>query len=610
MVLTLGIGAQWFAWRFYMPAILVLLVAGLLAGPGARAVANATGADWLVIELLAPQRTPASVLMPLISIGVALILFEGGLTLRFSEIAATGHIVRNLVTTGALVTWVGALLSAAWIIGLEWGAAVMLGAVLVVTGPTVIGPLLRHIRPSGPVGPILKWEGIVIDPVGVLLALLVFEFLVSGSASQGFHEVALNMVRTLLVGGALGFGAGYGVALLLARGWIPDHLQSPFALMLVVATLALSNSFQHESGVLAVTLMGIALANQKLADVRHILEFKENLRVLVISTLFIVLGARIEIVDLQQLDWRSAAFVAVLILVIRPLAVAASTAGSRLSWRERVFLAWMAPRGIVAAAVSSVFALELRQAGVPGAELILPLTFLVIITTVAVYGLTSGIVAQRLGLADPNPQGALLVGAHGWARRIALSLKEAGLPVMLIDVNADNVAAARLEGLRAVQADVLSDRAIERLELGGIGRVLALTPNDGVNALAAQQFVHEFGRQNVYQLAPAGDGHQRLARRLRGRTLFDESATFEELSRRFAAGMRLRAVPFQDGSGAKELARHFGTDTLPLFLIDARKRLYIQDFDNPLKGQPGMTLIALTPDTPISEPEPDHARAV
>jgi len=578
-IIIIGVAAQWLAWRLRLPSILLLLLLGFVAGPF-------TG-------FLDPEELFGDLLLPVVSMCVALILFEGGLSLRVADLPAVGGIVRNLVSLGVLITWAVGALAAYWIFDLPAELAVLLGAILVVTGPTVIGPLLRHVRPVGTAGPILRWEGIVIDPIGALLAVLVFEVILSGSVQP--TSIALAVLRTVVVGGGLGLLAAALLTLLLARHAVPDFLQNAAALMLVLGVFTASNQFQQESGLLAVTVMGITLANQRFVDVRHIVEFKENLRVLLIASLFILLAARLPRADLARVGVAEVIFVAVLVLVARPLAVAACTLKSRLTFKERVFLAWVAPRGVVAAAVSSVFALRLQDLGYEGAALLVPITFIAIIGTVAIYGLTSGWVARRLGVADPNPQGVLLVGAQNWARSIAAALKEKGYAVCVVDSNRENIAAARMAGLPTYADSILAEYAIEEIYLGGIGRILAVTPNDWVNVLAVHRFRPVFGRAQCFQLSPRKDPAHKKGRHkhLHGRWLFAEAVTYATLSQRFAAGATVKATKLTKSFDYQAFCDMYGESAIPLFVVTEKGALNVVTADQPIGPAPGQTLISL-----------------
>jgi NhaP-type Na+/H+ or K+/H+ antiporter len=593
-VVVLGIGAQWLAWRLRFPSILLLLLFGLAAGPLAAAT---FGRPWID-----PDAMLGEFLMPVISIAVSIILFEGGLSLRLRDLRQIGGAVGNLVTIGVVVSWLLAALAAHFVAGLGLRISFLLGAILAVTGPTVVIPLLRYIRPTARLEAIARWEGIAIDPIGALLAVLVFEALFTEPRETTVLHIAWLLFKTTAVGAGAGLIGAVATTILLARFWIPDKLQNPVVLMLVILTFALSNLLQAEAGLFAVTVMGILMANQKMVSVMHVVEFKENLRTLLLAGLFIMLAARLDMDDLTALSWRSAAFLAVMVLAVRPLAVAASCLGAGLNWREQFFLAWMAPRGIVAASVSSVFALRLASGTeIPDAGALVPLTFLVIIGTVAIYGLTAKPLARRLGVTLPEPQGVLFAGAQPSARAIAKTLQEEDFQVLLVDTNREHVRVAKLEGLPAHYGSVLSERTIEELPLGGIGRLLAITSNDEVNSLATRHFGELFGRAEAYQLPPSGElrgGKEVVSRHLRGRLLFAPQATYSYLDNRFEAGAVVKRTTLTKEFDLKDYRELYGADALPLFLVDEKRRLFVFDIDNPPLPKPGQAIIGLVDPVP------------
>src|SRR5690554_1812553 len=376
-IIGLGAGAQWLAWRINLPAILPLLVTGFLLGP--------------VLGLVQPMELVGeNLLFPAISLAVSLILFEGGLTLRWKELSEIGSTIRRLVTLGGLITWLLIALASWLIIGLEPQLAVLLGALLMVTGPTVIGPLLRIVRPVPRVGNVLKWEGIVIDPIGAMIAALVFTYIVHTRSGDALSQTLVTFGLFIVVGTIVGVIAGYSLSFLLKQRRIPDFLVNLIALAFVFLAFAVSNMFVDESGLLATTIMGILIANSSVPNFRSILSFKEDLTVLVISVLFIVLAANIEFSTLLQVtNWSSLALLLVIMLVIRPLAIFISSAGSSITFKEKLYLSWIAPRGIVAASVSSLFAARLSIEGVTGAEQLAPMVFLVIVGTVLLNSLTA-----------------------------------------------------------------------------------------------------------------------------------------------------------------------------------------------------------------------------
>jgi NhaP-type Na+/H+ or K+/H+ antiporter len=592
LIVALGIGAQLLSWHLRIPSIIMLLGLGLVVGP-------VTG--WLHVD----QLIPAKLLNPGISIAVAVILFEGGLQLKYRDIHHVKGVVLMLISLGAMVCWGLATLGAVWILGLPMGLSVLLGAILIVTGPTVIMPLMQHIRPTPPISSILKWEGIVTDPIGAIVAVLVFGVLIAKSTQVVVQTTALGLVYTLLFGSLFGGLAAFLLVVLIKRHWLPDFLESVVSLALVLLVFSLTNLFQHEAGLFAVTLMGIILANQKQAHL-DILEFKETLGMLLISVLFIVLAAQVKLSQLLELDAGAFLFVLFLFVVVRPASVFISTIGSSLTWKQRVFLSWMAPRGIVAAAVVSLFALKLQHAGFPGAERLVPIVFLVIILTVVVYGLTAPVLAVRLGLGDADPQGLLFVGALPWCRELALLLQQDGFRVKLIDNNYRNVTEARMKGLEAHFGNILSDHAIEQVDLGGIGRLLAVTPNDSVNSLAVVHFGQLFPKKELYQLysTPSALAEARAhSTALRGRSLFLDEMDYQSLALCHERGSEFKRTLLTEEFTYESFQAHYDNLAIPLFVSSGKDKILPVTTDVPFEYKPGMVLFSLIPTcaTPFSD---------
>ena len=530
VIVGVGMAAQWLAWRSQIPSIILLLVAGLVLGP--------------VTGVVDPDAFLGGTLFPIVSISVALILFEGGLDLPPRELKATGTVVRRLITIGAVITFFVAIWGAEQLFDISRGAAAVLAAVLVVTGPTVVGPLLRFVRPNGRTGPMLRAEGILIDPIGATASLIAFEAALTEDTGEALSTILGVIGLTLLVGIGIGFVAAYILDHALRRFLIPDHLGNPMALAFVIVAFVITNQLQEESGLLTVTVMGIWLARRDSAAVRQLLEFNESLRTLLISALFILLAARIETDQLRDVALPSLAFLALLVFVARPLSVIASTVRSSLSWRERVFLMVMAPRGIVAAAVSAIFALRLEEEGVRGAELIVPIVFLVIIGTIVVYGFLAGPIARVLGLAEARANGVLIVGAHSVARGLASALRDLEVTTMLVDTDPYNVTRSVALGLPARRLSVLTEEAAHDLDLRGIGRILAMTPNDEVNALATSRFSRQFGRRETFQLAPNAEQRSgALPEELLGRIVGIDGLDYATVDERARQGWRVRSAP-------------------------------------------------------------------
>ncbi len=534
LILGAGMLAQWLAWRTQIPSIIALLLAGLLLGP--------------VTGIVDPDELLGGTLFPLVSLAVAVILFEGGLDLPPRELRSTGTVVRRLITVGAIITFLVAWISARSVFDISNAAAMVLGAVLVVTGPTVVGPLLRFVRPAGPTGPILRAEGVLIDPIGATGALLAFEIVVTDAPDEAVSKLIGVLVLTLVAGAGLGLAAAVILDTALRRFLIPDQLVVPVTFAFVVASFVAANEVQEESGLLAVTVLGIYLARRESSTIRHVLEFNESLRTLLISVLFILLAARIEAGALRDVLVPALVFVAVLVLVARPLSVLVSTLRTSLSWRERAFLMTMAPRGIVAAAVSAIFAIRLEEEGIPDASKIVPIVFLVIIGTIIVYGFAAGPAARWLGLADAQVDGVLIAGAHAVARGLGVELGKRDIKTLLVDTDPYNVTRAIAVGLPARRISVLSEEATHALDLRGIGRLLAFTSNDEVNALATARFSRVFGRREVFQLAPAKrrTGHAAVPEEHLGRLIGLAGLNYSTLDERSRQGWKVRGARIGD----------------------------------------------------------------
>ncbi len=587
LILLLGVGAQWLAWRIRMPSILLLLLIGFTAGPVTGAI---TGRP-----LLDPHHIMGELLFPVVSVSVAVILFEGGLSLRFSELLKVGRTVINLVSAGAIVTWGVATAAAHYILGLPTDLSLLLGAILIVTGPTVIGPLLRDIRPRGSVAAVLKWEGIVIDPIGAIIAVLVMQAILLERASDTTGFILSGVLTELAIGTAIGVAGAVIIFVTLRKYWIPDFLQNPVSLMMVIAVFTISNIIKEESGLVAVTVMGMALTNQKKVDVRHIVEFKENLRVLLISSLFILLASNVKLEQLTKAGPLVILFVIVLIAVARPLSVFVSTFRSGLTINEKVFLSWMAPRGIVAAAVSSIFALKLVESGRPEAEIIVPVTFAVIVLTVMVYGLTAGPLAQRLGIRQTNPQGVMILGTDQFSISLAQVIKDAGFKIFMVDNNWFTTTAARMKGLPTFYGSILTHCAMENIDLDGIGRLLSLTSNDEVNSLASLHFSELFGRSEVYQLPPdekESKCHEAITPlHLRGRFLFGPEMSYFHLNKAIASGWIVKATNLTEEFGYRELEKKYDGAVESLMLVNEKKELLIFTVEEKPASKPGCKLI-------------------
>ncbi|WP_145420680.1 sodium:proton antiporter [Planctomycetes bacterium K23_9] len=614
LVPALGVAAQWIAWRTNLPGILLLLVFGVILGQFVQVD------EYLTLLTGGNEQAGPNLLFPLVSLSVAVIMFEGGLSLKLTELREAGSAALRLCTIGAAITFVLAAIAANYTLGFDWRLAFLLGGILTVTGPTVIGPLLRQVRPSRRVASTLKWEGIVIDPIGAILAVLVFEHLMLNAQDASVGGILLTLLETAAIGVLLGGIGGVALGFSFKKFWVPDQLQGVAALAIGLLLFAISNHFAHESGLITVTILGLWLTNQRGLDIEHIVEFKENLRTLLIGVLFIVLGSRVNIDDIMAIGMPGVLFVVILVLIVRPVSVFASLAGSALNRQEKSFVAGLAPRGIVAAAVSSVFALKMESHAahidIPGADQLANVTFLVIVATVAIYGLSATALAKVLGLADTSTNGVLIAGADAWVRDFAKELVKAKISVLLVDTNYNKISKARVDGIEASCANILNEHVVEELPLSGIGRLLAMTPNDEVNSLAVRECTHLFERSQVYQLSfnQENTHHRRgMTKNLMGRELFGKTNTFSELRDLHAAGARFKTTPLTEEFTHEDFLENYGNSATLLCTIDEDGSLEFDTVDQPLLPKPGQQLIAIVsamvvPDDHAAHPASDAAQ--
>lgn len=515
-ILLCGLGAQWVAWRLNIPGIALFLVTGFFVGP--------------VMGWVGPEFLHNDLLYATVSTFVAVILFEGSLQLKWRELRDSGAVIAHLVFMGGLITMVAGAFGAGLILGLEPRLAVLLGAILIVTGPTVVLPLLKQIRPSGKLTAILKWEGIAIDPLGALVAVLIYEIILSEGPRQVFGIFTFGILKTLLLGSFVGLVFA-GITILAFRKHVfPENLRNPFILTVVVTAFIVSALIENEpAGFLSVTIMGIVLANQTFIPIRSVIVFKEMLKSLILPALFIILAARLPLGDLPLIDGRAFIFLLFLILFVRPMAVFLASRASGLHWQEKLFLSFMAPRGIVAAAVASLFSDRLVQAGMKSAGDLVILVFFIVSSTVIFYAVAAPLLANSLKLSRSRSSGILIFGANKFSIALARVLKAQGLDVLMVDRNDEQIETARASGLEVIKEDIFSEEVFTIVEEHGLGRFLALTQNPEANSLAIEHFRHLMEPGELYQLTPPEKSKLRTGHHLVGRFLFDEKMDFYSL---------------------------------------------------------------------------------
>ncbi|PNK60614.1 cation:proton antiporter [Psychrobacter sp. FDAARGOS_221] len=559
-VVGLGIAAQWLAWYLKQPSILFLLLIGIFVGP--------------IMHYFNPDVVLGDLLFPFISLGVAIILFEGSLTLEFEEIKQHGKVVQMLVSIGVVITIAIVALSTYLLFDVDPLIALLFGSLVCVTGPTVIMPLLRSVRPNKTISNILKWEGIIIDPVGAIAVVLVYEYIISGGEANSIFLFA----EIVIIASIIGMFGAFVLANLIKRHMIPEFLHNVFTLAFVLLLFSISNHLEHESGLLAVTVMGVALANWKGFPREQILEFNESLTVLLISVLFIVLAARVELASLYNVGFQGLILLAIVMFVARPLSVWASSMGSNLKASEKMMISWIGPRGIVAAAISSLFAIRLQEYDIQGVELLVPLVFMVIMGTVLIQGLGAKMVGNLLGVREPASNGVLVVGSNPVALKVAESLQDQGFDVIVAHNNYTNIAKARMAGLRTYFGNPISDHADRHLDLIGIGHLFAMSTDKEMNTLSELHYRHEFGDQKIYRLKFAEDKSKadRESRRssFKSHWLFGKDVTYTKMASMLSKKARVKITNITDSYSYAQYKAD-NKQFVPLFTINKEGHLNV-----------------------------------
>ena len=566
-IIILGILAQWVAWKFKIPAILPLILIGLFVGP-ISTLFSEDGTQWIQpIYSDGKGLFPGENLFYFVSLAIGIILFEGGLTLRRGEISKVGPVIVKLISLGSIITFFGAGVAAYYVFGLSWKISFLFAALIIVTGPTVITPILRNIPLKKDVSAVLKWEGILIDPIGALVAVLVFEFISVEHDSGYTKQAIIEFGKIILIGFAFGISGGYALYFAIKKKLIPHYLLNVVSLSVVLLIFVESDLFAHESGLLSVVVMGMFLGNSDLPSLKELLYFKESLSVLLISILFILLAANISLDDLLLVyNWKTAILMAIVIFVLRPLGVFLSTVNSSLKTNEKIFISWVGPRGIVAAGIASLFGTKLVLKGEPGAEYITPLVFAVVLVTVLLNATTARPVASMVGVFLKKSDGILIVGASKVSRLIASYLQKSGRHVVVLDSNRLNVNKAKELGLEAITANIYSDDLTDNIELNDVGYLLAMTGNDEINKQAISRFGKYFGENGTFRLMTSEEMRQR--QHLSARELFSythDYTRFTEVAHDFPS---IQEIPVGSESQFLRVLNIIGVNetSIPLFI--------------------------------------------
>jgi len=599
LLAVLGLGAQWLGWRLQIPALVLLILTGLLLGP--------------ILGIIRPSEALGDAYQPLINLAVAAILFEGGLSLRLVELKKAAAGVNRLITLTVVLSLALAATAAHFIAGLSWPVALVFGAITVVTGPTVILPLLRQARLKMRPASYLKWEGIANDPVGAVLVVVIFDYF-AGSGPQSIGDVLLRLVAG--VGGAVLIGSV--AAWLLGRaflaGQVAEYLKGPVALAAALGTYALSNLILEEAGLIAATVFGVVLGNMNLPSIGELRRFKEYIAILLVTSVFLLLTADLDPAIMSKMDWRSAALIAAVVFLVRPAAVWISTLGAGMSWQERTLVGWIAPRGVVAAAVAGVFGPALADQGYAGAEQLLPLVFTLILATIVLHGFSLGSLARWLDLSARRGGGLIIAGATAWGKALARALHEREVPVIVADNVWHRLRSARLDGVPVYFGELLSEHAEHSLELGAFGNLLAVTDNDAYNALVCAHFAPELGRQKVYQLGTGEVPEERRpAPGARGRTALAYDVQYEDLQRHWYQGWGFHSSRITDSYGIDDFQARLPEGAIPILVIGEKKNLRILEANRPLKAEPNEQVLwfgckDICQPRPTGEPAPPEPR--
>ncbi|MBN9655172.1 sodium:proton antiporter [Halobacillus sp. GSS1] len=579
----LGVGSQWVAWRFRLPAIVVMSIAGLLAGP--------------VLGLMNPEQDFGELYKPIISLAVAVILFEGSLNLDMKEVKGLGRPVFRIVTFGAFLSWILGSLAAHYVAGLSWAVAFTIGGLFIVTGPTVILPLLRQAKLKPRPAKILKWEGIIVDPIGALLAVFAFEiilFLTNNDPSALLMFFAASAFAVFL-----GWVCGKGVGWMFETGYIPEFLKSPAVFAVVIACFTIADEIMHETGLLSVTAMGMTLANMHISSIADMRHFKENISLLLISTIFVMLTASLTVETLVEIfNIRIIGFVALMLFIVRPLSIFLSTMGTDLSKSEKLLVGWIAPRGIVALTVASYFASVLLEEGFEDASILISLTFALVFTTVVAHGFSIGWLAKKLGLSMEGPPGVLIAGGSVFTTGLAKTLEELKIPVLLTDSSWERLSRARSRGIESYHGEILSEQTEYYLDMTPYEYLVAATELDSYNALVCTTFVPEFGRNNSFQLSLSnreGDDLEDLVHTIGGRVLFEEGASWEELNARVENGYVFRKTTITEQYTFKDYMKNMDQHAMLLFAKRASGKVEFFTPDMEYKAESSDVIVSLMP---------------
>lgn len=577
----LGIGAQWVAWRIGKPAIALMLVVGIFAG---------------AVGLIDPERDFGALQEPIIKLAVAVILFEGGLSLNFKELRQAGGAVTMMVLIAGPIAWILGTAAAHYGAGLSWEISALLGGIMIVTGPTVIGPMLRTLSVPARTKNILKWEGIVNDPIGALLAVGIYAYITYEGPNANIAAISMDVIAASFVAAVLGAALGFAVTWLFPRGYVPEFLKAPLLLVTVIAGFVIADLVKHETGLITVTVMGMVLGNRPIYSSQALYRFKEDLAVILISGVFIILSATLDWETVQEFRPQFLIFLILLLFVVRPVSVLTALLFTSIPWRERLFIAWIAPRGIVAVAITGLFAIRLVDHGLEGAEALVPLSFAVVIATIFAHGFSAGWVADRLGINEGKGDGVLIVGATRWSVALGNILRSLKLNVTIADTSQFALRRAKEAKLNVHHGDILDEAHNDNIDLGQYQHLIAATDNDSQNQLITADLGPEMGYDQISRLANDGPNKSKIGH---GRLLFESGVDFGSLLDREQEGWRFSKTNITEQFSEDKYRKNLDIGEEPLAVFKPDRRLLFFSTDaRPIIEVGDIVLSFIAPDTP------------
>src|SRR5690625_1276320 len=583
---VLGIGSQWVAWKFNLPAIVVMSIAGLVMGP--------------FLGIMNPEESFGPIYSPVISAAVAIILFEGSLNLSFKELRGLGKPVFRIATIGAFIAWILGSLAAHYMAGLSWEVAFVIGGLFIVTGPTVILPLLRQSKLKPRPAKILKWEGIIVDPIGVLLAVFAFEIITFFTSNEDGGGGRLLLFFVVAIFAALfGWFCGRATGWMFETGYVPEFLKSPAVFVIVIFCFTLPDEIVRGAGLLSVTAMGMTLANMGITSLNDFRHFKENISVLLISAIFIMLASSLQMDTIIQIFQPNIiGYVLLMMFIVRPLSIFLSTIGSGLTTREKTLVGWIAPRGIVALTVSGYFSVVLNDAGYADAELLTTLTFGLVFFTVVAHGFTIAPLAKKLHLSLEGKSGILVVGSNPFTVELAKTFRKGGYPVLIVDSRWERLRYARNEGMPFYHGEILSEQTEYNLDTIPYDFIIAGTDTYSYNSLVCTTFLPEYGRANVFKVDPEKDKlNADIATKVGGRSLGHEDISIGEFNEKINRGYVFRQTALTERFNYSTFKKGLDEAAILMYFMKPSGQIVFYAQDSRTRPIVGDTIVSFTPPT-------------